>query len=87
MKSLKKDGMAMIKQLNKIRNDWAHAPGKGMNENEADDAIHAMIELIEIIDKDMSLSQNPLNRGIANALKQQDKGQRKKAQKQLLNIL
>ena len=52
IKSLTKDGIAMVKKLNQIRNDWAHAPGKGMNENEADDAFQVMIELMEIIDKD-----------------------------------
>jgi hypothetical protein len=48
---LKKDGMDMIRNLNKIRNDWAHAPGKGMSESDADDAFQIMIELMGIIDK------------------------------------
>jgi hypothetical protein len=52
LKSLNYEGIEKIKYLNKIRNDWAHAPGKGMNENEADDAFHVMIELMEIIDED-----------------------------------
>jgi len=50
-KPLKHEGIEKIKYLNKIRNDWAHAPGKGINENEADDAFHVMIELMEIIDE------------------------------------
>ena len=51
IKSLKREGMENIKKLNKIRNDWAHAPGKGISENDADDAFQIMIELIEIIDR------------------------------------
>lgn len=53
IKSLKHSGMEKVKFLNKIRNDWAHAPSKGMNENEADDAFQIMIELMEIIDKEV----------------------------------
>ena len=52
-KPLKKNGIEMMKMLNKIRNDWAHAPGRGINENEADDAFQVMIELMEIIDKNV----------------------------------
>jgi len=52
IKFLKHKGIETIKYLNKIRNDWVHTPGKGMNENEADDAFQAMIELMETIDKD-----------------------------------
>jgi hypothetical protein len=52
IKPLKHDGLEKIKYLNKIRNDWAHAPGKGMIENEADDAFQVMIELMEIIDEE-----------------------------------
>jgi len=53
IKHLRHEGIEKIKFLNKIRNDWAHAPGKGMNENEADDAFQVMIELMEIIDEDV----------------------------------
>jgi hypothetical protein len=52
IKPLKHEGIEKVKYLNKIRNDWAHAPAKGMKENEADDAFQIMIELMEIIDKD-----------------------------------
>ena len=52
IRPLKHEGIEKIKYLNKIRNDWAHTPGKGMNENEADDAFQVMIELMEIINKD-----------------------------------
>ena len=53
IKPLKHEGIEKVKYLNKIRNDWAHAPGKGMNENDADSAFHIMIELMEIIDKSL----------------------------------
>jgi hypothetical protein len=50
---LKNNGIILIKKLYEIRNNWAHAPAQGMNENDADDAFYIMIELMEIVDSNL----------------------------------
>ena len=49
-KVLGEKGIKINTELLKIRNKWAHAPGKGMSENDADNAFQFMIEFMEIID-------------------------------------
>jgi hypothetical protein len=48
---LNREEMSLMKRLRDIRNKWAHAPAKGMSENDADNAFQMMIQLLEYIDK------------------------------------
>ena len=53
IKELDHNGMKLIDKLYDIRTSWAHIPGKGMTESDADNAFQIMIELMQIIDKNV----------------------------------
>jgi len=52
IKEIGHNGMNLVNNLYAIRNAWAHTPGKGMTENDGDNALQIMIELMQLIDND-----------------------------------
>jgi len=48
-------GLELNKELLEIRNQWAHDPGNGMTENDADNAFNTMINYMDIIERSVIL--------------------------------